>query len=132
MKNKFVTAISMLTVLLGSAMQLEAANNQNESSYKNRAQQNPELLFIQTAEEAVITADPRAKDQYILTLRNVKPQIAYFTDKPKRLAGKVSIEKFLARWNEEGNESFKNQSHLDAIVQEAQIIVSQALGSAGA
>lgn len=114
MKSKLMALFSAL-ILLGFTAQGGAAQQQ-ESENQKQYKLNPELLFIQTAEEAVITADPRTKDQYILTLRNVKPHIAYFADRPKRLAGKVSLDKFLARWSEEGERSFKSHHPQAAFV----------------
>lgn len=120
MKKSIVTmgALFLALIIAGEGiaaqpeplLKLVRRKNTKEVTETNKHQGNPELLFIQTAEEAVITADPRTENQYILTMRNVKPHIAYFTDKPHRLAGKVSIEKFLARWNEEGDKSFKNSN----------------------
>jgi hypothetical protein len=58
----------------------------------------PELLFVQTANSAVLT-DSR------LTLTGINPNTGWFTDRPYREAGQVRTEEFLTLWDE-GENSF--------------------------
>lgn len=58
------------------------------------------ILFIQTAREAVIERDlGEARGTYSLTLKGVQPNLAYFGDQPQRLAGKVPLDTFLNDWS---------------------------------
>jgi hypothetical protein len=63
-------------------------------------QQDFQLMFIQTAEEAVVKQNPKNPDRWIVTLRNVDPDVAYFSERPKKMAGKVTIENFLEEWKQ--------------------------------
>lgn len=58
------------------------------------------LLFVQSAESAV--ADPNTKS---LRLVNVNPQTVYFTDRPYRAAGHITLQTYLRAW-EGGEDSF--------------------------
>jgi hypothetical protein len=58
----------------------------------------PRLLFVQAA-HGVSFADGR------LTLRGVSPTTLFFSDRPKRIAGHVLTQRFLADWDK-GDDSF--------------------------
>lgn len=60
--------------------------------------QNFQLLFIQTAEEAILRQNPKDHNQWTLTLKNVDPEVAYFSESPRKMAGKVTISNFLEEW----------------------------------
>lgn len=57
-----------------------------------------QLMFIQSAEEAVVKQNPKNPDRWVVTLRNVDPDVAYFSDSPKKMAGKLTVEGFLDEW----------------------------------
>ena len=57
-----------------------------------------EYLFVQHA-EAVTLADG------VLTLEGIGDDVLYFSDRPHRIVGRVSLEEFLGSWTE-GEESF--------------------------
>ena len=57
-----------------------------------------EYLFVQHA-EAVALADG------VLTLEGIGDDVLYFSDRPHRIVGRVSLEEFLGSWDE-GEESF--------------------------
>lgn len=57
-----------------------------------------QLMFIQTAEEAVVKQNPKNPDRWVVTLRNIDPDVAYFSERPKKMAGKVTVEGFLEEW----------------------------------
>ncbi len=65
------------------------------------ADEQTELLFVQTAQGVVFQEGSPAT----LTLKNVSPSVVFFSDRPKRIAGHVSLTGFLAAWAE-GSDSF--------------------------
>ena len=66
------------------------------------AQPNPtaqvELLFVQNAAAVVF-------ENGTLTLKGVSPAVIFFSDRPQRVAGHVTLPRFLDAWDE-GKESF--------------------------
>jgi hypothetical protein len=60
----------------------------------------PEVLFVQTAKQVAF------KDG-ILTLEDVSPVTAFFSDRPNRIVGQVRNDLFLNQWTE-GKNSFKS------------------------
>ena len=64
------------------------------------AQENADFLFVQTAKGMAFDAD-----QNRLTLRGVSPVTLFFSDRPERVAGNMSTQKFVPFWSE-GTDSF--------------------------
>lgn len=54
-----------------------------------------ELMFVQSS--AGFTADPAAQT---LRLTDVTPQALYFSDRPERVAGHISMDDYLSYWRE--------------------------------
>ena len=75
----------------------ESAAACTESSSENEA---TEFLFVQNAEVASINGET-------LTLHHVSPNTAYFSDRPKRVAGSVTTAEWVKRWGS-GPDSFAN------------------------
>ncbi len=63
----------------------------------------PIVLFTQLAKSAVVTKFDETHSQ--LTLKNVHPEIVWFTDRPHREAGDVPNAEFIKNWNK-GENSF--------------------------
>lgn len=61
-------------------------------------QQDFQLLFIQSADEAIVKQNPKNPDKWTVVLKNVDPDVAYFSEQPKKMAGKVTIDGFLSEW----------------------------------
>ena len=60
-------------------------------------------LFFQTASKAKIV---KVKDeQYVLTIKNADDYVSYFSDRPKRQAGSISLKEFINMWS---NKTIKN------------------------
>jgi len=74
-----------------------------------------DLLFVQTAGQAVITQDSTNPTHYILTLKNVSPEVAFFSDSPNRITGKTTLQVFVDEWGS-GKNSFKTSSPNASIV----------------
>jgi hypothetical protein len=62
------------------------------------AQEKAELLFVQESQGVTI-------DGETMTMTGVKPQVLFFTDRPQRLAGYLTIDEFLSAVSE-GPDSF--------------------------
>ena len=58
-----------------------------------------DFLFVQYAENVTL-ADGK------LTLQGVQPETLYFSDRPDRVVGRESTEKFVEHWWKEGPDSF--------------------------
>src|SRR5262245_41341168 len=88
---------SLRVLLLGLSLLLPAcaarAPRQAEPAHDP-----PRLLFVQAAHD-VSFSDGR------LTLRGVSPTTLFFSDRPKRIAGHVLAQRFLADWDK-GDDSF--------------------------
>ena len=61
---------------------------------------NPDFLFVQTAKGMAFDAD-----QNRLTLNGVSPVTLFFSDRPERIAGNMTTERFVPFWSE-GKDSF--------------------------
>ena len=59
-----------------------------------------DFLFVQTAAAMAFAADENR-----LTLRGVSPTTLFFSDRPERIAGNMSTERFVPFWSE-GTDSF--------------------------
>jgi len=79
-------SVLFLGVLLSNAEQVKADST------------NPSYLFALSGKSGSLYGD-------VLTLNGV-PNVIYFTDRPERKAGNISLEKFIDSWNK-GNHSFK-------------------------
>jgi len=58
-----------------------------------------ELLFLQQADSGSIVPDNDKPGCYTLTLTNLHQNVLYFSDQPKRKAGRLSITEFLQTWS---------------------------------
>jgi len=61
------------------------------------ANQSVSLLFVQEASSASLV--PAGNGAYTLTLSNLVPYTIYFSDRPERIAGFVTMEDFISRFN---------------------------------
>ncbi len=53
------------------------------------------LLFIQQAKQGVLTKASQKPGCYQLTLQQLKPEVLYFSDEPKRMTGRLSNSHFV-------------------------------------
>jgi len=56
------------------------------------------VLFFQSSSDGVIAKS--GKNTYSLTLKANSGYVSYFTDRPVRKAGTVSLQKFISMWND--------------------------------
>lgn len=58
----------------------------------------PSLLFVMSAQSATITRAPSG--HYQLLLKQVYPQVLWFSDRPERQSGMVSVHDFFKKWQQ--------------------------------
>ena len=58
-----------------------------------------DFLFVQNASAATLTNG-------VLTLKGVAPHTLYFSDRPERIAGRITTAEFVEQWSK-GSDSFK-------------------------
>jgi hypothetical protein len=86
----FATTGLTATVALIAAMAAGAAQAENQPELQ--------LMFVQTA--AGIEVDTAAQT---LRLKDVAPQVIYFSDRPERVAGHVAMAAYLDEWTKGEN-----------------------------
>ncbi len=89
---RFSTILGIFTVMLTLVPGLVFAENVIDDS------KNPGYLFVLSATSGSLKGDT-------LTLNGV-PNVIYFSDRPARIAGHLSLEKFVELWNK-GVNSYK-------------------------
>jgi len=89
---KYATIVGIFTVMLTLVPGLVFAENVIDDSKE------PSYLFVLSATSGSLKGDT-------LTLNGV-PNVLYFSDRPARKAGHLSLEKFVESWNN-GSDSFK-------------------------
>ncbi|MEC7840302.1 MAG: hypothetical protein VX777_09720 [Chlamydiota bacterium] len=93
----------VLSILLGALFITANTTNAYIPKPNPQEQNNFSLLFIQSAEEVTLKQDRKNPDRWTVTLYNVDPDVAYFSDKPRKMAGKVTISDFIEEWNVDNN-----------------------------
>jgi hypothetical protein len=89
---RLATIVGIFTVMLMLVSGLVFAENVIDDS------KNPQYLFTLASKSGTFEGD-------ILTLKGI-PLVVYFSDRPVRVAGHITLEKFAGMWNK-GVNSFK-------------------------
>jgi hypothetical protein len=93
----------ILSALTASLIPLKAALGQSTPETTNSPQK-VELMFVQTAEDLKVNPDEKT-----LRLVNVNQQTLYFSDRPQRIAGNLTMPAYLDEWKAgEGPNNFAN------------------------
>lgn len=58
---------------------------------------NDRALLVLVSKEAQLQSIEKT-DSYKLTLKGVNPKVIYFADRPARLSGQMSLDKFVSQW----------------------------------
>lgn len=92
--TKFFLVLFFLLISVTVGASPFKINHQHAAPEAKNATEQPEgsLLFVLNAAEGDITKDT-------LTLRNVSDTVVYFSDRPERIAGHVTLERFFDYWN---------------------------------
>lgn len=72
-----------------------------------------DFLFVQTADAMTFAAH-----QNRLTLRGVNPQTLFFSDRPERIAGHMTTERFVPFWTEGPDSFHSNPPNADLSIME--------------
>jgi hypothetical protein len=95
MRAKKASALLVVASLCAVAANCAAAQTKAPSKA-------PQFLFVQSAKNVTF------KDG-VLTLQDVSPATAFFSERPQRIVGHVRNDLFLKQWTE-GKNSFKSGS----------------------
>lgn len=64
-------------------------------------------LFVQNAEYAILKpASKNDKQNYTLTLHRIEPEVIFFTDRPQRVMGHISLQDFVKLWQGKSGDNF--------------------------
>lgn len=90
---RYVSIFVALTMMLSAIPGIVQGDHTIDSS------KNPQFLFVLSAKSGSFEGDT-------LTLKDV-PLVIYFSERPDRIAGHMSLKKFVDGWNK-GSDSFKS------------------------
>jgi hypothetical protein len=71
----------------------------NASLAAEKKAKKADLLFVQNAKDISVDGER-------LILKGVSPTVLFFTDRPERIAGHMTNERYLQLWKEDGKDSF--------------------------
>lgn len=91
-------AVSLALLGCGGASQPEATDVAAAETTPATDAQEPEFLFVQSADSATL-------EDGVLRLGDVSPTTIYFSDRPERIAGHLTTDEFVSTWGE-GDDSF--------------------------
>ena len=63
-------------------------------------------VFVQSAKSAVLERQDEKKQLYTLSLQQIPASVYYLSDRPYRITGLMSTEKFFSDWQAQGPNSF--------------------------
>lgn len=91
---KILLTITATSIILVSSLAIATPNTQ-VAIIKKPMKAKTSLLVVLSAKSGAIK---KSADSYHLTLNNVTPRVLWFTDRPNRKAGFISINKFITQW----------------------------------
>jgi len=94
MKRGFLATAILAMVLLG-----QAGFSPDASLGSDKNTDVVDLLFVQNAKDASI-------DGGKLVLKGIGPTVLFFSDRPQRIAGHMTNDRYLRLWTEDGKDSF--------------------------
>ena len=99
---KFIKiAIALFTLCLAVNPTVNAAENETLNPKIPKG----DLLLVQSAHGADLRYN-KSTNTYIITLKKVAPFVTYFSERPDRNAGSISIDKFLELWQKPVENNF--------------------------
>jgi hypothetical protein len=99
--KKIITVFVTLLACLGFTAQ-------NCFAFDAESQQ---YLYVQTAQSAIVKPVKGSADSFTLTLKNVRPNVICFAERPKRTAGMLNVKNFIELWlnpSDQNKNNFKN------------------------
>jgi hypothetical protein len=110
-KKLIIRIGGMLTCLALVSSPTFAANTEGQTT--TTQQQTAEaskksFMILQCAQEARIEQIADKPNSYMLTLKNINPNVSYITQKPLKKTGVMPNERYLQEWNGQGKNSLNN------------------------
>lgn len=106
-QNSMTSAFFLTTALLAitsCGFPVITSAQSKPTKQETLSDQKVQLMFVQTSED--FKANPKDKT---LRLVNVNPQTLYFSDRPKRVAGNLTMPAYFDEWTDKaGPDNFKN------------------------
>jgi len=96
-------ATALLTITNWGFPVISSAQNV-PTKQETASAQKVQLMFVQTSEDLKVNSEDKT-----LRLVNVNPQTLYFSDRPKRVAGNLTMPAYFDEWTAKaGSDNFKN------------------------
>ena len=114
--TRLAVSLSLVGLTCGLPLTLMAATDAHTpNTVSKQAKQKASFLFVLRADTGVIA---KAAEGYTLTLTGMDDKVLYFSDRPVRKAGFITMTQFMGDWAK-GNNSFKANPPNAAIVHPA-------------
>lgn len=104
-------SMSLASCLLALSAPLSLAaggTDTKAASPSQQAAQNMGFAFIQSAQEARIEQIVDKPNTFLLTLKNIHPNVSFISERPQRKTGTLPNERFIQEWYGQAKDSFKN------------------------
>jgi hypothetical protein len=106
-QNSTTSALFLATTLLtitGWGFPVITSAQNVPTKQEKSSDQKVQLMFVQTSEDLKVNSKDKT-----LRLVNVNPQTLYFSDRPKRVAGNLTMPAYFDEWTAKaGTDNFKN------------------------
>ena len=106
-QNSTTSALVLTTALLtitGLGFAVISSSQSKPTKQETASDQKVQLMFVQTSEDLKVNSKDKT-----LRLVNVNPQTLYFSDRPKRVAGNLTMPAYFDEWTAKaGPDNFKN------------------------
>ena len=106
-QNSTTSALVLNTALLtitGLGFPVISSSQSKPTKQETASDQKVQLMFVQTSEDLKVNSKDKT-----LRLVNVNPQTLYFSDRPKRVAGNLTMPAYFDEWTAKaGPDNFKN------------------------
>lgn len=93
---------------IASANPESTAKIETSSKIENSANKNVNYFLIQSAAKGSIQIQKNAGNTYTIVLHHISPYLSYFSDRPNRSAGQITLQKYLELWSKKGVAGYKN------------------------
>ncbi len=105
--TKKIASSICLSILMFSISPLAMGSTTLKGLSPKNKHPKEEYLFVESADKATIKIIPGKDKTYTIVLKNIDPFVTYFSDRPIRDAGELSIEKFIEMWHHKNVNSFR-------------------------
>ena len=99
MKKLIVKSTNFFIFIICFLSNLSMASAATPTPASRMKNKNISYTFIQTTNRARIEPIELSKDLYRITIKNTPSTVGYFSDRPNRFAGSLSLGQFLHEWD---------------------------------